>query len=94
MMINYSSKDILYSAYANSKASSLRYSLLYRLLMRSFIICLYSGDVVSGLTAILLSSNQEHPDKSKSKIMSNIFIRSIIAVIGNFVNKNGNKTIQ
>ncbi len=84
----YYSKDNLYSAYAASKAINLRYSLLYRLLMRSFTICLYSGEVVSGLTRTLLSSNQEHPDKSKSKIMSISFIRSIIAFIGNFVNIN------
>ncbi len=85
--MNYS-KDILYSAQAKSAAIRFRYSLLYRLLMRSFTICLYSGDVVSGLMTTLLSSNQEHPDKSKSKIMSIFFIRSIIAFIGNFVNKN------
>jgi len=89
-MIDYSSKDILYSAQASSKAiSSTVISVGLLLFMnRAKTFHLSRLSTGFGLTTILLSSHQEHPDKNKmiKIVMSIFFIWSIITFIGNFVN--------
>lgn len=87
--MNYS-KDILYSAYANSAAiSSTVISvglLLFMNIAKTFHLSRLSTG--SGLTTTLLSSNQEHPDKSEmiKMVMSIFFIWLIITVTNKFVN--------
>ena len=97
--MNYS-KDILNSAYANIAITSSMVlpSVSYCSIHIEANTLRYPYDIgfglAGGLTTILLSSNQAHPDKnrsknkSKSRIMSIFFIWSIITFIGNFVNRN------
>lgn len=88
--MNYS-KDNLYSAYANSAAISS--TVISPVSKCSFMYGantnhLFRLSTISGLTTILLSSNQEHPDKSEmiKMVTSIFFIWLIITVTNKFVN--------